>query len=117
MLWEGLRPGRGWQLFQAQENLLTVASGWFKPDPASIALGECRGGLAPGKGFRRCGLMENQEEGLGAAFPPSLFLAGCASGFQRKQRVRRGTKGFNALECLFSSFLQHRRAVGLSQRT
>lgn len=61
--------------------------------------------------------MENQEEGLGAAFPPSLFPAGCASGFQRKQRMRRGTKGFNALECLFSSFLQHRWAVGLSQRT
>lgn len=45
---------------------------------------ECRGKTTLRGGFRRCGLEEDQENGLGAAFPLLLFQDGCASGFQRK---------------------------------
>lgn len=49
-----------------------------------FSTGASRGTPLLRNSFRRCGLEEDQENGLGAAFPPLLFQDGCASGFQRK---------------------------------
>lgn len=49
-----------------------------------FSTGKCHGKVTLREGFRRCGLEEDQENGLRAALPLLLFQDGFVSGFQRK---------------------------------